>query len=307
MNSTFLLSGGAGRIITAIPALEKYARLNPDDDFKVVIHGWENLFWSHPLLQQRTFGIGQKGIFDLIIKNSILKVPEPYHCWSYYNQKTSLAEAFDEEINKTNDHSDLSKPNLYVHSNETVSAIKLINEAKKQKGKSRFIVYQPYGSGTTLTETGPVDLSGRSLTSSDANELGKMLAKDAVVLYFGPNDFVHPNDDFMLNSKGIPGADLRFFMSMISLCDMFVGVDSVGQHLARAFNKPGVVIMGSTFEKNVSYPDKFSFYRNKNVSITYNPIRIGGVDCEMADRLNDGVMKLTSVELGEIYKMVKAL
>ena len=40
MNTTFLLSGGAGRIIAAIPALEKYHRLNPDDDFRVVIYGW---------------------------------------------------------------------------------------------------------------------------------------------------------------------------------------------------------------------------------------------------------------------------
>jgi len=32
MNTTFLLNGGAGRIITAIPALEKNQKLNPADD-----------------------------------------------------------------------------------------------------------------------------------------------------------------------------------------------------------------------------------------------------------------------------------
>ena len=57
MNSTFLLSGGAGRIITAIPALEKYAKNHPEDDFNVLIYGWENLYWNHPFLQSRTYGV----------------------------------------------------------------------------------------------------------------------------------------------------------------------------------------------------------------------------------------------------------
>jgi len=56
-NTTFIITGGAGRVIAAVPALEKFARLNPDDDFKVLVYGWESLFWSHPLLQDRTFSI----------------------------------------------------------------------------------------------------------------------------------------------------------------------------------------------------------------------------------------------------------
>jgi hypothetical protein len=304
MNTTFLLSGGAGRIVTAIPALEKYHRLNPNDDFKVIIYGWENLYWNHPLLQSRTYGVGQKGIFDLIVRDSILKSPEPYHLHSYYNQQKSLIEAFDEEINHTNDHSDLDKPNLYCHSNEITTAISMIEEAKKQKGKKKFIVFQPYGSGIQVVNNRPHDSSGRSLDVDDAVKLGHMLSQDAVVLYFGPNEYIHPADNFMLNTKDIPGVDLRFFMAMISQCDYFVGVDSVGQHMARAFDKPGVVVMGSTFEKNVSYPDYFKIYRN-GVNPTYNPIRIGGVDCEFADRANDGIMDFSETQLYDLYSNVK--
>lgn len=304
MNTTFLLSGGAGRIITATPALEKYHRSNPEDDFKVLIYGWENLYWNHPILQSRTYGVGQKGIFDLIVKNSILKSPEPYHRYSYYNQKTSLSEAFDEEINNTNDHSDLDKPNLYCHSSEIATVKKLISEGKQQKGKKKFIVYQPYGSGMSMVNNRPYDSSGRSLDVDDALVLGYLLSQDATVLYFGPNEFIHPKDDFMLNTKNMNGIDLRFFMAMVSECDLFVGVDSVGQHMARAFNKPGIVIMGSTFEKNVSYPDFFKIYRN-GMMPTYNPIRIGGTDCELADRANDNVMKFTRNQIEEIYNLGK--
>ena len=304
MNKTFLLSGGAGRIIAAIPALEKFHRLNPDNDFKVLIYGWENLFWNHPLLQSRTFSAGQKGIFDLVIKNSKLVTPEPYHLYSYYNQKTSLVEAFDEEINQTDDHSDLASPKLYCNSNELLTIKKLINEAKEKYKKDKFYVFQPYGSGITMVNNRPLDSSGRSLDVDDALMLGRMLSKDAAVLYFGPEEFIHPGDNFMLNTKGMSGVDLRFYMGMINQCDYFIGVDSVGQHMARAFNRPGTVILGSTFEKNISYPDYFKIFRN-GIKPTYNPIRIGGIDCEMADRANDGIMNFSMKQLEEIYQTTK--
>lgn len=304
LNTTFLLSGGAGRIITAIPALEKYSRLNPQDNFNVLIYGWENLYFNHPLLQSKTFNVNQKGTFDLLIKNFILKVPEPYHRFSYYNQLTSLAQAFDEEINCTNDHSDLDKPNLYCHSNELKSARLLIEQVKKEKGKKKFIVFQPYGSGMQLINNRPYDSSGRSLDVDDALNLSYLLSQDAVVLYFGNNDFIHPHDNFTINTKNMKGIDLRFFMAMISECDFFLGIDSVGQHMARSFNKNGLVIMGSTFEKNVSYPEFFEIYRN-DIKPTYNPIRIGGFDCELADRANDNVMRFGKNQIEEIYNITR--
>ena len=306
MNSTFFLNGGAGRIITAIPALEKFARLNPDNDFKVIVHGWENLYWNHPLLQQRTYGIETKGLFDLVIKNNKLKSPEPYHLHSYYNQKKNLVEAFDEEINNTNDHSDLDKPNLFLHTNEIFNANKLIQQAKNFKNKNKFIVFQPFGSAMQPTDNQFNDYSGRSLSVSQALELGQILSQDAVVLYFGPNEIITQDVDYMLSTKNLSGIDLRFFMAMIYLSDSFVGVDSVGQHMARAFNKPGLVIMGSTFEKNVSYPLFFKFFRNK-LKPTYSPIRISGTDSDFADRINDGIMKFSTNELFEISKIVKEL
>jgi ADP-heptose:LPS heptosyltransferase len=306
MNTTFLLSGGAGRIVTAIPALEKFARLNPQDDFKVLIYGWENLYWNHPLLQSKTYGVGSKGTFDHVVKNNHLVSPEPYHVNGYYNQKLSLTEAFDQEINHTNDHRDLDKPNLYLHSGETNTARKMIEDAKKEKQKNKFIVFQPYGSGISLVNNRPYDSSGRSLDVDDALKLGHMLSQDAVILYFGSNEFIHPADNFMLNAKNIPGADLRFYMAMISECDAFIGVDSVGQHMARAFEKPGLIIMGSTFETNVSYPNYFRFYRN-GIKPTYSPIRIGGIDCDFADRANDQIMKFTNQQIEEMYSIARTL
>ncbi len=298
MNKTFVINGGAGRVITAIPALEKFARLNPDNDFKVLIYGWESLYWSHPVLQQRTFGIGQKGVFDEYIKNNELIVPEPYDRRSYYTQQKSLAEAFDEEINQTNDHSDLGKPNLYLQQSEVRAVQSILDKLKQETGKDKVIVLQPYGSGLGMMHNRPYDSSHRSLDVDDYYRIGKKLSGSANIVFFGPKEYVHPGDDFSFKPFDL-NPDLRFWMTLISQCDYFLGCDSVGQHMARAFDKPGTVIMGSTFEKNVSYPDYFTFFRN-GMKPTYSPIRISGIDCEFADRVNDGTMTFTEKQLNEL-------
>jgi len=301
-NTSFLISGGSGRVVTAIPALEKFARLNPDDDFKVLVHGWDMMYWSHPLLQEKTFEVSQKGIFENYIKNYNLVSPEPYHVSGYYNQEKSLAEAFDEIINKTTDHSDLDKPNLYV-SNEEIAKIKSnIESFKRLVNKDKIIVFQPFGSGARIESDIFIDSSGRSMYPEDFTTLCKHLSQYAGIIYFGPPDlfqFSKCEDAFCP-----PTADLRMYMATIKESDYFFGCDSVGQHIARAFDKNGLILMGSTFESNVSYPDYFKFYRNKNVKVKYNPIRIGGLDCQLADRTNDGAMKFNETQLKEIFTMI---
>ena len=305
-NTTFIITGGAGRVIAAVPALEKFARLNPDDDFKVLVYGWESLFWSHPLLQDRTFSIGQKGIFDQYIKNNVTVSPEPYLVKGYYNQELSLAEAFDVEINKTDDHSDLTAPVLYTSSLEKNTAKWLLEQKRQELKKSKIIVVQPYGSGMSMLNGRPYDSSHRSL---DVDDYGKLVTeitrtnKDAMIIYFGDSQFFHPADSISQNPGNTPGADLRMYLSLIEQCDLFVGCDSVGQHMARSLNKPGVVIMGSTDEVNVSYPDYFTIFRNGKTPV-YSPIRISGIDCEFADRSNDGIMSFTDDQIRELSNII---
>lgn len=302
MNTTFIINGGAGRVISAIPALEKYARLNPDDDFKVLIHGWELLFWSHPLLQNRSFSIGQKGAFDLFIKNSRVVCPEPYYIHGYYNQKLSLAEAFDEEINKTQDHSDLEPPKLYISNLERETVKRMIDEKKRELKKTKLVVIQPYGSGITIANGRPYDSSHRSLDVDDYLKIIQKFNKDILVVYFGPPEFRHPADKVSLDLNAA-NADLRMYLAFIAECDYFVGCDSVGQHMARSMNKKGMVIMGSTDETNVSYPNYFKIYRN-GMKPVYSPIRLTGTDCEFADRMNDGIMKFDDKQIDEIIKTI---
>lgn len=301
MNTTFVIDGGAGRVVTAIPALEKYAINNPDDDFRVLTAAWESLYWSHPLLQNKTFNINQKGAFDLHMKDRKIVHPEPYHSNGYYNQKKHLVEAFDEIINETNDHSDLDKPNIYITQQESLAAQNIINEARKKTGKQRVIVFQPYGSGMKVVNDRPFDDSYRSLDVDFALKLVYNLSKNNTVIYFGEKDLYHPGDSYSINLFD-HGNDLRMFTSVIANCDYFIGVDSVGQHIARAFNIPGTVILGSTFEQNVSYQNHFKIYRNGRAP-TYAPIRLSGIDCEFANNLNSATMTFDENDLKKIVDM----
>jgi hypothetical protein len=299
-----MINGGAGRVISAIPALEKYAKLNPDNDFNVIVHGWENLYWSHPILQSKTVGVHQKNIFQSFVKNSELICSEPYYIYDYYNQKISLSEAFDREINKTTDHSDLQKPNLFISSYEKNSIIRIINEFKQIHKKNKVVVFQPYGSGINILNGELFDNTHRSLTLEHYIKLGRFLyERDCLIVFFGSNELKHPLDNFSIDlSKFNP--DLRMYMSLISQCDYFIGCDSVGQHMARSFNKPGSIFMGSTFEKNVSYPNYFRFFRKENSIPIYNPIRLGGVDSELVDRLNDGIMIFSEKEFENFSQII---
>jgi hypothetical protein len=302
-STTFLISGGAGRIICAVPALEKYQKLNPNDDFKILIHGWETLLWSHPTLQKRTFSSLQKGHFDLIKDTKIL-APEPYYVHGYYNQKLSMTEAFDEIINNTADHSDLPEPMLYVNEYEKLKMQEIINNYKMQTGKKKVLVFQPYGSATEIVNNTVIDHTNRSLRQEDYYNIVRQLSNDFLIIYFGEQRFRHPQDFTSINMEATQ--DLRVWLSMISECDYFLGVDSVGQHMARALNKKGLVLMGSTFEKNISYPDHFKFYRNKNKNPVYVPIRLVDFDGMFLNRENDGILNFNEFQIREIVNMVKS-
>lgn len=305
MNTTFIITGGAGRVIAAIPALEKYHRLNPKDDFKVIVHGWDCLYWSHPTLQSRTFGISQKGLFDSIIRNSIIVNPEPYQNNSFFNQKLSLVQAFDQEINKTKEHEDLTTSKLHLSAIENANIKQYVESEKTKQKKRKMIVFQPFGSGVEAISSQPVDPSNRSLSLAAYFKIVKELSKDAVIFYASQPQFRHPNDNL-----SIPFDDkqpyLRTMMGLIKHCDYFVGIDSVGQHMARAFDKEGAVLMGATNDVNFTYPDHFLVVRKENRAPIYSPWRLADFDCEFANRENDGIMDFSEDELVNIIKSIKA-
>lgn len=303
MNTTFILTGGAGRVINAIPALEKYEKLNPNDDFKILVHGWEQVFWSHPTLQQRVFGSHQKGNFDQHIKNNNIVSPEPYQVYRFYNQQCNLIEAFDECINKTTDHSDLNYNVLHLSNYEQIKIKDLVKNFKEKTKKQKVVVFQPFGSSVEIINNEVIDRSSRSLKLQDYFNIVKSISNNATVLYASQPELRHANDKLSISFDEYQPY-LRTLIGLISQCDYFVGICSVGQHIARAFNKPGLIMMGATNEINFSYPNHFYIFRKKDRKPFYSPWRLSEVDCEFSDRMNNGIMEFTHQELDEIKETI---
>lgn len=296
----FYIDGGAGRIIAAMPALLKYHKLNPGTDWAVLIPAWDSLYWGVPELQDRTFGVDTKGIFDnLVLHSDRIITPEPYRVPAYFRQEISLAEAFDREINNTTDHSDLVAPQLVFNKQETAVAKATISDLKNLQKKQKTVVFQPYGRGAKIEREDIMDEESRSLDGKSYLALVRRLSQRYNMIFFGEPQFQQKVDTFAANYT----CDLRQWGALIQEADYFVGVDSVGQHMARALGKPGTVLIGSTFAKNTSYPNFFNIIEKPGAK-KYSPIRITGLDSVLANRLNENTMKYSDKEINEIYENI---
>lgn len=299
----FSLDGGAGRVIAAIPALEKYAKNHPDEEWYIIVFGWDTLFFGNKLLQDRVFSVDVKGIFNNIIKDSEIIHPEPYRVWEYYNQKCSLAEAFDIIINETDDHSDLGVPRMTLSKAEEKMAANIIADVKSKQNKDITIVIQPFGRSSRIDNGDIIDDSSRSFEPNFYLSLLKKLSQRYnIILMAEPEIYENLKEKDQTSFK--IQLDLRGWAAVIEGADYFIGCDSVGQHMARAFDKPGTVIMGSTYAINVTYPDFFNIIENENVKKTYSPIRTCGFDCHLADRLNDRCMEFNDEQVAQIYESI---
>lgn len=300
--TVFYIDGGAGRVLTAIPALLKYAKAHPDDDWAVLVPAWDYLYWGIPELQDRTYGVDTKGIFENVVKNAErIITPEPYRNPAYFRQEISLAQAFDREINNTTDHSDLTQPVIIFNKAEQLIAKNTITDLKNAQKKQKTVIFQPFGRGAKVEREEIVDEESRSLDPRAYIYLGRKLAQRYNLIFFGEQQFKLKEDNFAANYT----CDLRQWAALIQASDYFLGVDSVGQHMARALGKPGTVIIGSTFPVNTTYPGYFSIIEKAGVK-KYSPIRITGLDSILANRLNENTMKFTEKELDQLYNNLVA-
>lgn len=301
MKTVFMIDGGAGRAIAAIPALVKYAKKNPNADFRVLVHGWDTLFWGIPELHDKVFNPDQKGAFESFFMDaSEVYSPEPYRVPGYYKQEKSLAEAFDYLINKTDDHSDLGAPVLVTNKQEELNAAQFMQQVKQQQQKQKTIIIQPFGrSAERVNEQVILDQSSRSINPDTYLKLAKKLSTKYNLVLFAEKNFWMPQDTYTVK----PEADLRMWSAFIDAADYFVGCDSVGQHMARAMGTPGTVIVGSTFAINTTYPDYFNIIE-REVPKKYSPIRISGLESHLADRINEKTVEFSDEEINKMYESI---
>lgn len=292
-SKAFFVNGGAGRMLCSIPAFEKYEQESGDKDFIIVCEGGTDVFKGHPTLDSRTYDIWHKNLFQEKLKDKDIITPEPYRIWEYYNQKCSLAQAFDIQINNKGVR-DLPKPSLHLSKDELLSGRQLVAEIKKKLKKEKVIVFQPFGRGIEYIDESFVDKTSRSFEFKDIKKLIRRLQDSNYGVIMMSELRLDLTEEKYKDDIAMPeNVSIRQWAAIIKYSDHFFGCDSLGQHLSYAMEKPSTVVFGSTYPINVSYPNckYFNILDMGEELREYSPIRIT-MD-ERIDRKNENIMSMT--------------
>jgi hypothetical protein len=291
-SKAFFINGGAGRMISSLPALENYQEESGDEDFIIVCEGGTDVFKGHPKLDDRAYDIWHKGLFKDYLKNREIVSTEPYRVWEYYNQKCSIAQAFDIEINNKGIR-DLPKSRIYLSKDELLMGRQVVSEVKKKLNKEKVVVFQPFGRGIEYIDETLVDRTARSFELKDVKTIIKRLQNNDYAVILMSEFKLDLTDAKLKDEVGAPeNVPWRIWAAIIKYADHFLGCDSLGQHLAYHVEKESTVVLGSTFPINVSYPEceYFDILDMGEVNRIYSPIRI--LPDERVDRLNENIMSM---------------
>jgi hypothetical protein len=292
-SKAFFINGGAGRMISSVPAFEKYLEESDDKDFIIVCEGGTDVFKGHPKLDDRAYDVWHKGLFKDYLKNRDIVSTEPYRVWEYYTQQCSIAQAFDIQINNKGVRP-LPKPTLRLSKDELLSGRQIVSEVKKKLKKEKLVVLQPFGRGVEYIDETLVDRTARSFELKDVKSIVKKLQNNDYAVIMMSEFKLDLTDAKLKDEVAMPeNVNWRIWAAIIKYADHFLGCDSLGQHLAYAVDKESTVVTGSTYPINVSYPDceYIEVLDMGEVHREYSPIRI--LPDERVDRMNENIMSMT--------------
>ena len=299
MSTIITIDGGIGRALTAIPALLYFAEKHKDEEFYIMIHGWDFMTWGFPELQNRTFNPEMKGTFEQYFWNATKIInPEPYRLPEYYRGEINLIQAFHQEINNSKDYENLPSEYVKISQFENIKGHQVIHEVKQLQNKQKTIVIQPYGSTANRCPMGIFDPTFRSFPQKFYEELVTRLSKDYNVIFMGAVEH-HDGNTY----KPQPDPNMREWMSIIQVADYFIGCDSCGQHFAKAVGQRASVLIAGTSKNNVSYPDEFHIIE-RDAPYYPSPMRICSFDSTLATRLNEERINFTDEEINTAYQEI---
>lgn len=292
MKKTLIIDGGLGRVITAIPALEKFVENNPDSI--ILTYQWTPIFWGNKKLNRNIYDTSTKGIFDIIKYTKIIK-PEPYYNSEYLQGKIHLIDAWNQEINNSSDK--LPLPKIYLTKAELESMSFIRNNYY-----TKIVALNPFGSTAQIDNNKIKDNTHRSLNKETIEKIVKLLKDEGYGIWL-MSDRPVPFLDYN-NFIGVGSNNIREVLGLLYHCDYFIGIDSCGQHMARILNIPGSVIMGGTNSTNVTYNDHFNVLNDRNDK-EYMPYRLTDFDTMLSELANEGIMDFTDKELHLMCKSIK--
>jgi len=292
-SKAFFINGGAGRMISSVPAFEKYLEESDDKDFIIVCEGGTDVFKGHPKLDDRAYDIWHKGLFKDYLKNRDIVTTEPYRVWEYYNQQCSIAQAFDVQVNNKGLR-EMPKPTLRLSKDELLQGRSIVNEVKKKLKKEKLVIFQPFGRGVEYIDETLIDRTARSFELKDVKAIIKKLQQNDYAVIMMSEFKLDLTDAKLKDEVAMPeNVNMRIWAAIIKYADHFLGCDSLGQHLAYSMETESTIITGSTYPINVSYPDckYFEILDMGEIHREYDPIRI--LPDERVNRMNENIMSMT--------------
>lgn len=260
LNKFIKISGGSGRVLCAIPAIEKLSK-----KCNIIIqttNPW--VFENNPnITTNLSYNIPA---WHRYIKNSEYITPEPYHNHLYYTQKHHLIQSFDYLLNN---ETEMRIPKLYLTENEKIFGRETIERYKEKYECDKIVVLQPFGA---TTDSKFNDSTGRSIPYNFTLKLSKLLSSHNILVLI----MMDLKDEELSNIPNVvsPMYTSRNWASLFNFVDYFIGCDSLGQHMARAFGIPGTIFLGQTYKENISYPDHFDIVQDERFPQEYYPFRI---------------------------------
>ena len=292
-SKAFFINGGAGRMISSVPAFDKYVEESDDKDFIIVCEGGTDVFKGHPKLDDRAYDIWHKGLFKDYLKNREIVTTEPYRVWEYYNQQCSIAQAFDVQVNNKGLR-EMPKPTLRLSKDELLQGRSIVSEVKKKLKKEKLVIFQPFGRGVEYIDETLIDRTARSFELKDVKAIIKKLQQNDYAVIMMSEFKTDMSDAKLKDEVAMPeNVNMRIWAAIIKYADHFLGCDSLGQHLAYSMETPSTIITGSTYPINVSYPDcpYFEILDMGEIHREYDPIRI--LPDERVNRMNENIMSMT--------------
>jgi ADP-heptose:LPS heptosyltransferase len=303
MKKAFYINGGAGRVLAAIPALEHHIK-HIDPTVVIIVEGWLEICLLNKAIMHNVYPHDHPDLIEKLRDREVIS-PEPYRLNAYFNQKCNLSQAFDmlinydvppEEVPADKDY------NMFISKADVLVAQNLLQEINSHTKKDKFVVFQPFGSTAKAEGNYIIDESGRSFETEDIIQIVEELNKHYAVIMMGeikipglPKGVIVPEEITLLQ-----------WTAIIHAADYFIGCDSVGQHIAHAIEKPGTVVIGSTFPENTSYTSgsTLKIIDNGVGRKMYSPIRMT-YDIRI-EKNNEYLMKLDDKTINKIISNVKA-
>ena len=133
-----------------------------------------------------------KGLFEDKLKNRQIITLEPYRVNEYYNQKCNLSQAFDIELNQLQEVPPALPMTIDLSKQSQVNGYNFVDSVKRQMGKDKAILFQPFGSTARVDGRFIIDSSGRSFELRDVLRTIEELNKFAAVIMM--SSFPIPSD-----------------------------------------------------------------------------------------------------------------